>query len=86
MSGNVVVDTNVIIRMLNGDDSAKKLLGSIARAFVPVTVAGELFYGARKSARQQENTDLFEAVLEDFELLPLDVMAAKSYALIKADL
>jgi tRNA(fMet)-specific endonuclease VapC len=72
--------------MLNGNEPAKRLLEEIERAFVPVTVVGELFYGARKSVRQQENMELFEAVLEDFELLPIDIATASSYAIIKADL
>jgi tRNA(fMet)-specific endonuclease VapC len=86
MNGNAVIDTNVIIKMLNGDETARTLLENIERAFVPVTVAGELFYGARKSSRRQENMELFEAALADFELLPIDVATARSYAIIKADL
>jgi tRNA(fMet)-specific endonuclease VapC len=86
VSGSAIIDTNVIIKMLNGNESAKRLFEKIERAFIPVTVVGELFYGAYKSSRQQENMELFEAVLEDFELLPIDAATARSYALIKADL
>jgi tRNA(fMet)-specific endonuclease VapC len=85
MNGSVV-DTNVIIRMLNGDNEAIETLEKIEKVFVPIVVVGELFYGAYKSARKDENMALFTAVLSTFEILPVDEATAVSYALIKTDL
>ena len=85
MNGSVV-DTNVIIKMLNGDKTAVKLLGRIDKVFVPIIVVGELFYGAYKSERKDNNIALFTSVLSTFEILPLDEPVAVSYALIKTGL
>ena len=85
MNGSVI-DTNVVIRMLNGDQSAVEMLGKIEKVFVPIIVAGELFYGAYKSARKDDNMALFTSVLSTFEILPVDEPVAVSYASIKNDL
>ena len=85
MNGSVI-DTNVIVKMLNGDKTAIETLGKMNKVFVPIVVVGELFYGAYKSARKDENTALFTAVLSTFEILPVDESVAVSYAVIKTDL
>ena len=43
MNGNLV-DTNVIIKLLNGDERAVRIFDNAKNIFVPVIVAGELFY------------------------------------------
>ncbi|GBR76545.1 hypothetical protein NO2_1078 [Candidatus Termititenax persephonae] len=53
MSGSVV-DANVIIKMLHNEKAALELLAKIDEAFIPVIVAGELFYGAYKSSNPQK--------------------------------
>ena len=85
MNGSVI-DTNVIIKMLNGDKTTIEMLDKIEKVFVPIVVVGELFYGAYKSARKDENMALFTAVLSTFETLPVDEAVAVSYAEIKTDL
>ena len=85
MNGSLV-DTNVIIRMLKGDKTAVEILGGIDKAFVPIVVVGELFYGAYKSTRKDDNMVLFTAVLSTFEILLIEESVAVSYALIKTDL
>jgi tRNA(fMet)-specific endonuclease VapC len=85
MNGSVI-DTNVIIKMLVNDQAAIDLLSKVEKAYVPVQVVGELFYGAEKSTRRQENMNLFENVLADFEILPTSRATAVSYAVIKANL
>lgn len=58
MNGNLV-DTNVIIKLLSGDENAVRLFYDAKEIAVPVIVAGELFYGACKSSRAEENFNLF---------------------------
>jgi len=81
-----VIDTNVITKMLANDKSAIDLLKRINKAYVALPVVGELFYGAEKSTRRQENLILFEQVLSDFEILPMTKSTAKCYAALKAKL
>ena len=81
MNGSII-DTNVITKMLVNDQLAIDLLNCVTKAFVPIPVVGELFYGAEKSTRKSENMVLFEQVLTDFEILPLTKKTALSYALV----
>jgi tRNA(fMet)-specific endonuclease VapC len=86
MNGSVI-DTNVIIRMLNGDESAIDLLSTVSGAFIPIIVVGELFYGAKKSAHAQENMALFRKVIDSFDgILAIDETVAEAYGAIKFDL
>ena len=85
MNGNLV-DTNVIIKLLNGDENAVRLFNGATDVAVPVIVAGELFYGAYKSSRSQENLGLFMDFLSDYTMLPVDSDIAKTYGEIKAQL
>jgi tRNA(fMet)-specific endonuclease VapC len=86
MSGSAI-DTNIIIKMLNNDKAAINVLNKISGAFVPIVVVGELFYGASKSTRRQENMDLFRKVIASFDgILPVNETVAESYAAIKFDL
>jgi tRNA(fMet)-specific endonuclease VapC len=85
MNGSVI-DTNVIIRMLNNDEAAIDLLNTVSGAFIPIIVVGELFYGAKKSARRRENMALFRKVIDSFDgILVIDEMVAESYGAIKFD-
>ena len=69
MNGNkalqikALVDTNVIIKLLSGDENAVRLFSNAEKISVPATVAGELFYGAYKSSRARENLKLFTEFL-----------------------
>jgi predicted nucleic acid-binding protein len=69
--------------MLSNDLEAIALMRKVSKVYVAVPVVGELFYGAEKSARKQENMMLFEQTLSDFELLPTTKATAACYAKIK---
>jgi tRNA(fMet)-specific endonuclease VapC len=86
MTGSII-DTNVIIKMLHGDSDAIALLHKIEKAYVSITIKGELYYGASKSARRESNMELFRKTLAQYETLSLDNdLIAVSYGLIKSDL
>jgi tRNA(fMet)-specific endonuclease VapC len=56
MTGNrVLIDTNIVIALFGGEATVKARLAATAEVWVPSTVIGELFYGARKSGRVAEN-------------------------------
>jgi tRNA(fMet)-specific endonuclease VapC len=85
MNGSVI-DTNVIIKMMHEDSTAISLLEKIDRKYIPIIVAGELFFGAYKSTKRDANMELFQDILSNFEILYVDDAVALSYALIKSDL
>ena len=83
MNGRVLLDANFIVAIFRQDPVAHAALLAAGRIFVPSTVLGELYYGARKSERQEANTariDRFAAVNE--VLLP-DVESARHYGAIR---
>lgn len=55
MSGRFLLDTNIVIALLEGDDGVLSKLDQAREIFVPAIVVGELYFGARKSARSEEN-------------------------------
>jgi tRNA(fMet)-specific endonuclease VapC len=48
-NGKYLLDTNIVIGLLNGDDRIREAIRIAAEVFIPVIVAGELYFGAAKS-------------------------------------
>ena len=65
MSGNLM-DTNVIVRVLNGDRELVSKLSQIEELCSCTVVLGELLYGAEKSQRSEQNKQ--KAVLQKISL------------------
>jgi tRNA(fMet)-specific endonuclease VapC len=85
MNGNML-DTNVIIKYLAGDESAKRLIDNASDISISVIVVGELHYGAQKSSRTESNLALFANFLSDFIIVPIDKNIAAIYGEIKEQL
>jgi len=85
MNGSAI-DTNVIIKFLNGDEKARQIFDENQEIAIPVTVVGELIFGACKSARRQENLELFNDFISQYDILPIDKTVAKIYGEVKAKL
>lgn len=85
MNGNLV-DTNVIIKMLNGDPEAIQIFDSLDNIHISVITAGELFYGANKSSQVAENLRLFKDFLREYPVIGVDEKTGKIYGEIKAGL
>ena len=86
MSGKCLVDTNVIIRLLRSDKRSIELFDNADEIYIPAVVAGELFYGAQNSARKQENLDIFNDFLSQYEIAEVNADVAHTYGEIKAQL
>ena len=85
MNGDML-DTNVIIKYLAGDEAAKRLLESTSDISVSVIVVGELQYGAQKSSRTESNLALFSSFLSSFTIIPIDEKIAAVYGEAKEQL
>ena len=85
MSGDML-DTNVIIKYLAGDESAKQLIDNASDISVSVIVVGELQYGAQKSSRTESNLALFKNFLSCFTIIPVDENIAAMYGEVKEQL
>ncbi|HBE78473.1 MAG TPA: VapC toxin family PIN domain ribonuclease [Firmicutes bacterium] len=85
MNGNIV-DTNVIIKMLNGDSEAIQIFDSLDHIHISVITAGELFYGANKSSQREENLELFKDFLREYPMIGIDEKTSQIYGELKAGL
>jgi len=76
-----LTDTNVAIASFKEEAVVLEKLKDIPseQIFVPVIVLGELHYGARKSARIEENLRQLEAFTESSNVLPCDATTARIY-------
>lgn len=83
MSGRVLLDTNIIIALLAGDRNVLQRLGRVDEVFLPCVALGELYYGASKSARAQENINRIDALAADNIVLSCDTITAHRYGDVK---
>ena len=84
-----LLDTNICIAFLN--DSKSKVGSRLARLSpedvkLCSVVKAELLYGARHSARVEENLGRLTRFFEVFESLAFDDIAAEHYGVIRAQL
>src|SRR5947209_4875439 len=78
-SGSFLLDTNIVIALLAGDETVLSNLDLAREVFVPAIVLGELFFGAAKSGRPFDNTSKVEQFAADRAILSCDVHVAREY-------
>jgi tRNA(fMet)-specific endonuclease VapC len=83
-----VLDTNIVIRLLKGDE---RVLGHLVDVEpcdvgVPLLVLAELLFGAEKSVRKEQNGARIEQMTETFPMLPLGLAVVRRYAAERAQL
>jgi tRNA(fMet)-specific endonuclease VapC len=84
-----LLDTNVCIAFLNGTDARVRdrlLAHDPADLVLCSVVKAELLFGARSSARVDDNLRRLSDFFEPFDSLPFDDDAAARYGLIRAQL
>jgi tRNA(fMet)-specific endonuclease VapC len=84
-----LLDTNACIRILNG--TSKKLVKQLARhdpseILLASVVKAELWFGARKSRKVDQNLELLQRVFAPLAVAPFDDECAEHYGLLRADL
>lgn len=85
MNGNLM-DTNVIVRVLNGDRELINELSKISSLCTCTVVSGELMYGAAKSAHVVQNKQNAKSFCSRYPLLGVSNIVAEFYGEIKKDL
>ena len=85
MNGNLM-DTNVIVRVLNGDRELINELSKISSLCTCTVVLGELMYGAAKSAHVVQNKQNVKNFCSRYPLLGVSNIVAEFYGEIKKDL
>jgi tRNA(fMet)-specific endonuclease VapC len=85
-SGRFLLDTNIIIALLDGDDAVLSHLDLAPEVFVPAVALGELFFGAAKSGRPSENTARVERFAAGRAIVSADFDVAREYGRLKQHL
>jgi tRNA(fMet)-specific endonuclease VapC len=86
MAGRTLLDTTVIIDLFAGDAGVVQGLGQAGEIFVPSIAIGELLYGARVSARAEQNRAKVLAFSAGNTVLSCDLQTSEWYAEIKTAL
>ena len=82
-NGKYLLDTNIVIALLNGDDAVLSNLDKVPEVFIPAVVFGELFFGAAKSGRPSENTFKVERFAAGRAIVSSDLKVAREYGDLK---
>jgi tRNA(fMet)-specific endonuclease VapC len=86
MNGNYLIDTNILIDFLRGENEELLTKLSKNKCFVSIIAVGELYYGAENSTNPKKHFKLLEAFLSNFIIIDIDNKIAKHYASIKVSL
>lgn len=84
MSGRYLLDTNIVIGLLENEPGIASFIASLDRVFLSPIVVGELAFGAENSARPEENLARVSAFTDRFASLRVDRETAKHYGKIKS--
>jgi tRNA(fMet)-specific endonuclease VapC len=83
VNGSILLDSNFVVALFKQDPDAQSALLAAERIFVPSIVLGELYYGAQKSGRQEENVVRVDRFAAASEVLLPDVESARHYGAIR---
>ena len=85
MNGSLL-DTNIIIGLLSNEPSIVQRLTSLSAIYLPIIAVGELYFGAYKSARSEENVAKIIRLVSRSTVLPCTATTSRHYGQIKAGL
>lgn len=83
MNGEFLLDTSIVIALTVRDAAVLERLESDTTVFSPSTVLGELFFGAYRSGRVEENLDRVAEIAATNTILACDGATARHYGRIK---
>jgi tRNA(fMet)-specific endonuclease VapC len=83
MSGRFLLDTNVVIALLEGEAVVKDQFAQAGEVFVSSIALGELYFGAGKSGRPQTNRARVDEFAANSAVLGCDTDTARRYGEVK---
>ncbi|MCP4346916.1 MAG: type II toxin-antitoxin system VapC family toxin [Desulfobacterales bacterium] len=86
MNGKYLLDTNIVIALFADDPDVTGRIAEAEDIFIPAVVIGELFYGAEKSGRPEENRERIEKFASDNVILNCNTETAYFYGKVKNNL
>jgi tRNA(fMet)-specific endonuclease VapC len=86
MSGEFLIDTNALIKLLARDPDLRWRMGHDFRSFLSFISVGELYAGAYQSARHASNVMEVQRICNEIPILNWDLEIASQYGRIQASL
>lgn len=86
MNGSFLLDTNIVIGILEGDKAITRKLYPQMRLYLTSIVMGELFFGAHRSGRVHHNLERLRLLSKAYPVLPCDLGTAETYGKLKDEL
>lgn len=86
MNGKFLLDTNIVIPLFAGESAVLEKIEMAQEIYIPIIVMGELYYGAYKSVKVQNNLLKIEELGVEANLLDCNRATAKLYGQIKSQL
>ena len=83
---SIALDTNIAVDVLNGKMPIIELLQQFEIIYLPITVNGELLFGAKNSANRLRNESRYQAFINSCILLDTNALVAEAYAEIRLSL
>ena len=80
MVKRIALDTNIAIALLNNDKKVIEQLKKFDSVCLPITVCGELIFGAKNSGLSEKNEKKYLAFIESCEPLDINMLVAEKYA------
>jgi tRNA(fMet)-specific endonuclease VapC len=85
-SNSFLLDTNVIIALLQGDLNIADKVDSARSIYIPITVIGELYYGVMYTNKTDKYVADINKFINNYTVLHIDDSIAMVYGNIKAAL
>lgn len=82
----ILLDTNVVIGILRGDERLKAIIEGPHELFLPSIALGELYYGAFNSSFPEKHLAQIGKLLRNIEVVGVDAAVARVFGSIKRDL
>lgn len=79
----MILDTNALSALLDGDQGLVDLLRGVARPTIPAVVLGEYRYGLRRSRFRDELEKVLDQLEAESNILPFDAATARCYATVR---
>jgi tRNA(fMet)-specific endonuclease VapC len=81
---DLALDTNAAVDFIRDDRLSPPQINAAGRVLVPLTVIGELFFGASCSDRPDANYSIIKTTLERWDALLPDIETARIYGEVRA--
>jgi tRNA(fMet)-specific endonuclease VapC len=83
MSGKYLLDTNIVINILDDDAFVLSRIPTVKESCLSTTVLGELHFGAQNSGRVGHNLSKLEKFASAIVVLPTDEQTARVYGIVR---